>query len=86
MGVTNTTGWTYLPLYAMGFEQFPAWRSHFIDNPHFEGIPLPPAYAGRRPSELSGLMAAVTNSIWLTKQSSLHKLGHDTGIAAASDS
>ncbi|NBQ68067.1 MAG: hypothetical protein EBU46_04210 [Nitrosomonadaceae bacterium] len=66
MAVTNSTAWTYLPVYAVGFDTFPAWRSHFIDNPHFEAIPLPPTYAGRRSNELNGLTAVVTNNIWVT--------------------
>ncbi|MBU6409139.1 MAG: hypothetical protein KGR98_02010, partial [Verrucomicrobia bacterium] len=66
MGVTNNTGWAYLPLYAMSFDTFPAWRSHFVDNPYFLGTPLPPTYTGRSPMELNGLTAVITNQIWLT--------------------
>lgn len=66
MATTNTTDWAYLPMYAVGFEQFPEWRSRLVDNPHYEGIPLPPAYAGRRLAELNGMTAAATNTFWLT--------------------
>ncbi|MCX7722211.1 MAG: DUF6531 domain-containing protein, partial [Verrucomicrobiae bacterium] len=66
MALTNNTGWAYLPLYAMDFEERPPWRSYLIDSPHFEGIPLPPAYAGRSLSELNNMTAVVTNSVWLT--------------------
>lgn len=66
MAVTNGTGWSHLPMYALGFESFPEWRSHYIDTPHYEGIALPPAYTGRRLSELSGLTAEATNVVWLT--------------------
>ena len=65
MGVTNSTGWAYLPIYALGFDNFPAWRAHFIDNPNFAGT-LPPTYGGRSSQELNGLTATITNSIWIT--------------------
>lgn len=74
MTVTNTTGWSHLPLYALGFEAFPEWRSHFVDTPHFEGIALPPAYTGRRPAELAGLTAEATNVVWLTNNAAYTNL------------
>jgi len=66
MGVTNNTGWAYLPMYALGFSVFPEWRSHFLDNPNFAGTLAPPSYTGRTSAELSGLTAVITNNIWLT--------------------
>jgi len=66
MAVTNNTGWAYLPLYALGFDAFPAWRSHFLDNPNFAGTPVPPTYTGRSSLELGGLTAVITNNIWIT--------------------
>jgi RHS repeat-associated protein len=66
MGLTNNTGWAYLPLYAMSFDAFPPLLSHFIDNPHFMGTPMPATYTGRSDLELNGLTAVVTNQIWLT--------------------
>ena len=74
MGVTNSTGSAYMPLYAIGFDNFPAWRSHFIDNPNFAGTPLPPTYAGRSLAELSGMMAVITNNIWITNNSAYTNL------------
>ena len=66
MGLTNSTGWAYLPLYAMNFDAFPPLLSHFVDNPHFMGTPMPATYTGRSDLELSGLTAIITNQIWLT--------------------
>ena len=73
MGLTSGVA-AYLPLYALGFENFPAWRSRFVDSPHFEGIPLPPVYAGRQEAELDGLIAAATNNIWITNISAYTNL------------
>ena len=47
MGLTNSTGWAYLPLCAMSFDAFPPLLSHFVDNPHFMGTPMPATYTGR---------------------------------------
>lgn len=67
MGVTNnTTGWGYLPIYALGFDNFPAWQSHFINNPNFAGTLMPATYGGRSSQELNGYTAVITNSIWIT--------------------
>lgn len=74
MAVTNSTGWAYLPMYALGFDTFPAWRAHFLDNPNFAGTPVPPAYAGRSPLELAGLTAAITNNIWITNNAAYTNL------------
>lgn len=65
-GLTNSTGWAYLPLYAMSFDPFPPLLSHFIDNPHFMGTPMPSTYAGRSDTELNGMTAVITNNIWIT--------------------
>jgi len=74
MGVTNNNGWAYLPLYAMGFDTFPAWRAHFIDNPNFAGLPVPPTYTGRAQAELNGLTASITNNIWITNNAAYTNL------------
>lgn len=71
---TNGTGWAYAPLYALNFDSFPAWRSRFVDQPHFEGIPLPPTYAGRRTSDLNGMIAVATNQVWLTNNAAYTNL------------
>jgi RHS repeat-associated protein len=74
MGVTNNNGWAYLPLYAMSFDAFPPLLSHFVNNPHFMGTPMPATYTGRSDLELSGLTAMVTNQIWLTNDPSFTNL------------
>lgn len=66
MGLTNNTTWAYLPMYALNFDNFPAWMSHFVNNPNFAGTLVPPTYGGRNSQELNGLTAVITNSIWLT--------------------
>ena len=66
MATNNAGTWTPLPAYTLDFENLPPWRSAFIDLPHFEGIPIPPTYAGRSPKELAGMIALVTNNISLS--------------------
>ena len=73
MAVTNNT-WAYLPMYALGFDEFPAWRAHFLDNPNFAGTPVPPAYTGRSSLELGGLTAIITNNIWITNNAAYTNL------------
>jgi RHS repeat-associated protein len=72
--VTAGGAWTYSPLYALGFENFPEWRSRYVDNPHYEGIPLPPVYAGRRLDELNAMTATATNQVALTNNSAYANL------------
>ncbi|MGA2279196.1 MAG: glycohydrolase toxin TNT-related protein [Verrucomicrobiota bacterium] len=74
MAVTNSTGWAYLPIYALGFDAFPAWRAHFLDNPNFAGTPIPPTYTGRTSLELGGLTATITNNIWITNNAAYTNL------------
>ena len=74
MGVTNSTGWAYLPMYALGFDTFPAWRAHFLDNPNFAGTLVPPTYTGRSSLELGGLTATITNNIWITNNAAYTNL------------
>jgi RHS repeat-associated protein len=62
---TNASGWAAVPLYALDFEDRPVLRSLFVDQPHFEGEPLPPDYAGKSRQELEGLTATITNNISL---------------------
>lgn len=72
---TNSAGvWTHAPLYALDFETLPPWRSTFIDQPHFAGIPVPPEYAGRSEAELSGLTMAATNYVILTNDAAFTNL------------
>jgi YD repeat-containing protein len=66
----DTNGvWSPLPLYSLDFEARPPLRPAFVVQPHFEGEPLPPEYAGKSRLELEGLVAAVTNQIWITNAS-----------------
>lgn len=58
---TNAAGqWVATPLYTLDFDARPAWRELFIDSPAFLGTALPPEYAGRAASELSGLTMSPT--------------------------
>lgn len=65
--VTNSSGaldWDRL--YAVEFQVRPPWRSVFIDQPQFNGQPLPSFYQGASLAELTNLNAVVTNVISLT--------------------
>jgi RHS repeat-associated protein len=53
-------------LYSLEFEQHPAWRSVFIDQPHFNGSPLPPFYAGDTLAEMLTNTPPVTNVVSFT--------------------
>jgi RHS repeat-associated protein len=48
-------------LYAMEFSPFPALRSTFIDQPHFDGTPLPSAYQGKTLQELTNVTPVLPN-------------------------
>lgn len=50
-------------LYSLEFESYPAWRSTVIDQPHFDGSPLPPYYAGMTLDELLTNTPPVTNAV-----------------------
>src|SRR5208282_253997 len=65
--VTNSAGavgWDRL--YSVDFQVRPPWRSVFIDQPQFNGTPMPSFYQGASLSELTNLNAVVTNTISLT--------------------
>ncbi len=53
-------------LYSLEFAPRPQWRSVFIDQPHFDGSPLPPFYAGKTLPEILTNTPPVTNAISLT--------------------
>ena len=62
--VTNSAGavgWDRL--YSVDFQSRPPWRSVFIDQPQFNGTPMPSFYQGASVNELTNLDAVVTNSI-----------------------
>jgi RHS repeat-associated protein len=52
-------------LYSLEFESYPPWRSVYIDQPHFDGSPLPPFYAGMTVAEMLTNTPPVTNSVSL---------------------
>lgn len=49
----------YAKLYVMEFSPFPAGRAQFVDQPHFDGKPLPPAYQGKSLEELTNISATL---------------------------
>jgi RHS repeat-associated protein len=61
--VTNSAGVAWDRLFSLDFQTRPPWRSVFIDQPQFNGTPLPSFYQGASLSELTNLNAVVTNSI-----------------------
>lgn len=52
-------------MYALGFESRPPWRSTFIDQPHFDGEPLPPEYEGKSLEQLLTNQAVVATTFSL---------------------
>lgn len=52
-------------LYTVEFEARPAWRSVFVDQPHFAGKPMPPSYDGKSIEELLTNAPPVTNVVSL---------------------
>ena len=65
--VVNTNGQMAASLlYSLDFEQRPPWRAVFLDQPHFDGQPLPPYYAGKTPTEMLTNTPAVTNIVNFT--------------------
>lgn len=53
-------------MYTLEFEARPPWRSVFIDQPHFDGNPLPPFYAGKSVAEMLTNTPPVTNVVSFT--------------------
>ena len=65
--VINTNGQIAASLlYSLDFEPRPQWRSVFLDQPHFNGAPLPPFYAGMTMAEMLTNAPAVTNVVGLS--------------------
>lgn len=50
---------TFRPLYGLDFEHRPPWRSAYLHQPQFDAEPLPPAYQGRTPEELTRLSPTI---------------------------
>ena len=53
-------------LYVMEFSPRPAYLATFIDQPHFDGKPLPPAYQGMSLAELTNAVPTLPNLSSLT--------------------
>lgn len=53
----------YSVSFTMDFQARPAWRSTYIDQPHFQGIPLPSVYQGKTLDELLHSTPAVTDTL-----------------------
>jgi RHS repeat-associated protein len=66
MSIDSTRAVNYSLLYTFEFEQRPPWRSVFLDQPHFDGSPLPPFYAGKTVAEIMTNTPAVTNVVNFT--------------------
>ena len=60
---SGTQDWS--KLYAMEFSQIPANLSTFIDQPHFDEQPLPPAYQGKTVQELTNVVPTLPNLSYL---------------------
>jgi RHS repeat-associated protein len=56
-------------LYTLEFAQRPQFRSVFLDQPHFDGKPLPPFYAGKTVAEMLTNTPPVTNAVTLSPSS-----------------
>ncbi len=61
---SGTNDWS--KLYVMEFSPFPANRSTFIDQPHFDGVPMPSTYQGMSLQELTNVQATLPNLSNLT--------------------
>jgi len=64
--LNQTNGVTRSRLYAMEFSPFPAGLSTFINQPHFDGIPMPSIYLGKSLQELQSVHVALPDLSSLT--------------------
>jgi RHS repeat-associated protein len=62
----STNGASFAEIYDLTFDARPAWRSTFLDQPHFQGQPLPPDLFNKTPQELLNYGSVVTNAVSLT--------------------
>jgi hypothetical protein len=65
--------WVAAPLYTLDFEFHPPLRALFLDQPQFEGVPVPPAYAGKTADDLA-LATPITSVFWLTNNTAYTNL------------
>ena len=59
IGLNQSGTQDYSKLYVMEFSSFPSSRSLFVDQPHFDGKPLPSAYQGKTLKELTNITATL---------------------------
>jgi RHS repeat-associated protein len=84
--------YTTTKLYTLDFEQHPNWRADFIDQPHFEGDPIPASYLNKSVEELLAVSTPVTRQFaeapsgFLTVDQSPELLSHPTLDRLVSDS
>ena len=65
--VLNSSGAaSWCPMYTLQFEQRPAWRATYIDQPHFANEPLPSFYEGKSTDELLANTTPVTTAFTLS--------------------
>jgi len=64
MVTQNNTNW-WSRLYTLEFDSRPPWRAVFIDQPQFEGQPMPSLYQGKTVDELLNASMLVTNAVSL---------------------
>jgi transglutaminase-like putative cysteine protease len=60
---SGTQDWSRL--YVLEFNQQPANLATFINQPHFDGIPLPPFYQGKSLAELTNVVPVLSNLSYL---------------------
>jgi RHS repeat-associated protein len=66
MAITSSSVVAPSLLYTLEFEPRPPWRSIFVDQPQFDGSPLPPFYAGMTLAEMLTNTPPVTNVVSFT--------------------
>jgi RHS repeat-associated protein len=59
-------------IYDLSFDARPIWRSTFLDQPQFQGQPLPPDLLNKTPQELLNYGATVTNAVSLSPTNCLN--------------
>ena len=61
MVLNSTNGADWSELYVMEFSPYPDDLSTFIDQPHFDGNPMPSIYQGMSLAELTNVQATLPN-------------------------
>ena len=65
MVLNSTNGVDWSRLYVMEFSPYPNGLSTFINQPHFDGIPMPSIYQGMSLAELTNVQATLPNLSFL---------------------